>query len=298
LVDQGRSWAEATRQCESTCSYVDTVATFAQMYGGGPPSWELLTFLNTFQRMYGTHHALLGQEFFQAVVSTQFQSRATTYPMVRCALICCNMCCKKVVDGIAKLLVPSDVQRLKSLTADLDLVEQSLHKAWVECAKLPDSARRFSVFGRYAIRCILKLTNKQKKNAFEVVEFESWEAIAQAFEDDLAGRVAPGAAASSSSALVVAATPSLADSMSPQWIASQAGFKVHGLYQWRGISTEIYELLSMNDDGVVFNQRALFLKRPIAQQVKYDDLKFWAPAKGKPQEIVQSIHPKVRVSAD
>ena len=90
------------------------------------------------------------------------------FPFLRCGLIVTNLTCGKArcVDGFARLLTKSDVERCKGtkLRQQVQDVESLLQSKWGEVFAAPQEKKHiyYKAFGKCCIRAILLLTGKWK----------------------------------------------------------------------------------------------------------------------------------------
>ena len=117
-------------QAATPSSYLPVIALYMKNFGGGD-NFPVLVFLQAVQKLFG-HSLKLGEEFMSAVAQAEFKSKDSTYPIVRAALIASNLSSPKHQNGIAKLLVKSDIDKGKSPLQRnvLDLTEKLLRLAW------------------------------------------------------------------------------------------------------------------------------------------------------------------------
>lgn len=147
-------------QCKE---YIDTIAYFAKLYTGGE-EMPMADFLVAFSKQYG-ESALLGEEFMRMVTHYDFRLQGTVLPCFRVALVATQLSASKVVDKVSKLLVKGDFDRLKNKCSNaLKEVELLLHDGWkiVQKAGHLEERKKLGVFGRYCIRLVLFLCQKQK----------------------------------------------------------------------------------------------------------------------------------------
>ena len=136
---------------------------------------ELVEFLAGFSRDYAPN-MILGQEFLQATIETVLRP-TLIMPFTRVSLMAANMSSpvNKVVDGIARLVTKTDVERLKStkLRSDVEKLEAFLNKQWttIKAGSHPKHVF-YKVFGKVAIRAVL-LTLKKEKQGSEGKEYKS-----------------------------------------------------------------------------------------------------------------------------
>ena len=107
---------------------------------------------------------------------------------LRIAILATVLTSPKSMNGISKLIYPSDFQKLKS-HKKLSDIETMLSDAWKACEGLLPQVSASQAFGNFCRRMILLAVMKQKKDSFE-----SFEEVVQQFQDDLKGDSASTAA--------------------------------------------------------------------------------------------------------
>ena len=142
--------------------------------GGG----RLINFLSAFSKEFG-HGVHLGEDFLLACTNSVFTPTDMT-PMIRVALVATNLTCEKIVDGIGRLLLKSDVEKLKAkkLQPKVLEAEELLLGRWKDLerdTKLNDT-QKFKIFGKACLRTSLFLVGKQKQGR-EQREFASLDEI-------------------------------------------------------------------------------------------------------------------------
>ena len=171
-----------------------TLGTFVQRYGGGPGA-PFVRFLDLVAKEYDDSIEL-GTEYWQSVVSLKPSCEATSFPLLRVALLTTNLCAPKhkVVDGVARLLQKKDVAKLQSakLAQEVIEAERMLSHCWAKAqsADLPHQ-KVCRLFGRCCIRCVSCLLHKQ---VYETIP-ATLQHVAKMFDDDLQGKVAKQATA-------------------------------------------------------------------------------------------------------
>ena len=94
-------------------------------------------------------------------------------PMIRVALLATNLTCDKIVDGIGRLLLKSDVEKLKSkkLQPMVCEAEELLLGRWKDLEKDTklNQTQKFKIFGKACLRTCLFLVGKQKQGREERV---------------------------------------------------------------------------------------------------------------------------------
>jgi hypothetical protein len=174
------------------CSeYIGVVAEYVRLFGGGAGA-PMVKYLDAFAKVYGENRKI-GQEFFTAVTECSFStSPLNVFPHVRTGLLATNLVSPKVVDGLAKLLVKSDVLALckKDKKVIAEQAEAMLSDAWdkahvqVKAGTLTEM-QVYSVMGKLHTRTILHLTGKAK-HGFEKLEFKNLQEVRNQFESDIA----------------------------------------------------------------------------------------------------------------
>ena len=100
------SMEASVEACRAMCElgYLDAIAEWVKKYTGGE-QFVLIQFLAGVERSFSSS-VLLGEEYFRSVASTDFGSKESTFPLVRCMLLACNLSSPKlhVQDGFARLL--------------------------------------------------------------------------------------------------------------------------------------------------------------------------------------------------
>lgn len=99
-------------------------------------------------------------------------------PFCRAAPLCTMLTSKKHQDGLQRLLVKSDLDRMKGAL---------LKDGWVACqGESLKRADKVASFGKLCVRLILHLLGKEKHSRDKA--FESFEMIVQEFTYDLSSR--------------------------------------------------------------------------------------------------------------
>ena len=246
-------WEElAAGQIEDLCvpcsGYARTILTFVMDYGGGEDASQIY-FMDAVAKQFGCSN-VLGESFWKVVTTTQFFDKTHLFPLLRVALLLVNLSAQpeRVEDGIAKLLVKSDVVKLASkgkadVAADC---EDTLVKAKLianvlvkQHPKLLDETASLLPLGQMFVRVGLLATQKGNvgreeteytlqgiKDSFLAslsaivkveVKYPPWHHKAEA-------HAKPKAAQANASSSKTTAT--LEDHGNPAWIAEKAGFKV------------------------------------------------------------------------
>ena len=188
----------------SALTYLDVVALFTKNYGGGASDgFPVVLFLQATQKLLSSS-VKLGEDFWTAITKVDFRSKTSTYPMIRTALICCNCSSPSgtIVDGVSKLILRGDVEKLKSpsLRASLDRSENLLRTAFDIFQRADPTfvdKENLKLLARFFIRAGLWLCKKSGKGT-ETRTFESLDEIHEAFKEEAKGKAVAGPASSSS----------------------------------------------------------------------------------------------------
>ena len=105
-------------------AYIQKLGKLVKHCGGGK-GVPLIRLMDRFSKSYGANK-VLGEEFVSSVVDMHI-SDLEPVTMVRVACVLANLVAEKVIDRIAKLILKSDVEKLKgsslkSKTIELDRV--------------------------------------------------------------------------------------------------------------------------------------------------------------------------------
>ena len=249
----------------------------------------------------------LGQEFTELLAFTDFKQSTTKCPFIRCSLCCTQMTASRqhIKDGVAKLVVKSDFDKLKSKgqVSELLQAEKLLSEGWVlaENHALPLDKLALP-YGRFMIRICLYLLNKQNK-AHDGIMFESLGDINVSYGEELLSMKTKGVLQSTSSTEDVtenekeAAKPvSLEDGENPTNIAMDMyKVKVGCTYVLNKEPQKIWKLVEMKAATAVFSHQPLFGNEE-KKEVGHSDLKklrLWVkplPAL-QDQSIVKDLQP-------
>lgn len=158
--------AAAAASMPPCVDYIGVLGKYVRLYGGGEGA-PLVRYLDDFAKQFGENRRL-GQEFMTAVTETTFAA-TRLHPFLRVALVAANLVSPKVVDGIAKLLVKTDVERLRSkdLASSIDEVEGAMAAAWAALQtaimdKYIERESAYQLFGRLQTRFVLKMVGKAR----------------------------------------------------------------------------------------------------------------------------------------
>ena len=144
--------AEAT-QGGPLHQYAKHLATWVTQFSNQA---SFLNFLVPFSKQYG-QNVNLGEDFWTSLV----MNLPEQYPCLRLAFLACNFTSHRVSNGYARLLLKSDVEKLKNkkLQSLGREAEELLYKAWNRIeASLPSSAKNFGIL---CLRICLHVVDKE-----------------------------------------------------------------------------------------------------------------------------------------
>ena len=88
--------------------YAKSILEFAILFGGGQGT-PFIKFMDDFAKTFQCN-VNLGETFWSAITFTAFPDQTCKFPMIRVAAAVANLTSDKVEDGIAKLLVKTDIE--------------------------------------------------------------------------------------------------------------------------------------------------------------------------------------------
>ena len=130
---------------------------------------------------------LVGEEMMGYLSHYDFKVVNNPLPFCRAALLCTMLTSKKHQDGLQRLIVKSDLDRMKGALKNKAMqVESLLKDGWTACeGKSLKHADKVASFGKLCVRLILHLLSKEKHSRDKA--FQSFQDIVQQFTDDLSG---------------------------------------------------------------------------------------------------------------
>ena len=263
-------------------------------------------YLDSFSKKFGENRKI-GETFWNAVVDLAFPTQTSRMPMLRTAFIATNLVSPKVVDGVSRLIVKTDVQALTQSKRLLQVsaAEEILAEAWARlAAAVPtiDQTMCYAIFGRLSSRVVLFLARKQKDGPDNVL-YTGLAEINIKFNDEFATAASGSSGASAmsgsstthkSDSVRTESKISLEDMSDPKFIANQAGFKVNELYTDKQ-SGKVFVMEAMADRSVTFREKHLAPREPEVKHVSYDDLKkTFMVFKGKLPVKIQGVPANIR----
>ena len=199
MFTQGLDLAQAMKRAKEgdiKCqASLGDVTTYVQKLAGGK-SFPLIFFLATFAKQFG-NALMIGQELMATLANMDFKVPGQLFPFIRLAAWTTMATGNhKAIDGFAKILSKSDLDRLKSnqTTPKTMEAETILADAWNTIEKLAncDQANSQKIqeghyqkcFGKLAIRVILFICQKQKNSRETNKHWTSIQEILEQFKKD------------------------------------------------------------------------------------------------------------------
>ena len=125
----------ATRDSQPRClHYLDAIVHYVKNYAGGE-SFSVIHYLADFSKTLRSN-LLLGEEYMKAVSFCTFAEADTLFPMLRAGLLAAQLTSAKEVDGVARMLTKSDVEKLKSkdffciVSEGLEITNRIVARKW------------------------------------------------------------------------------------------------------------------------------------------------------------------------
>ena len=245
--------------------YVEHMAQYVLLYGGGEGErFPLVDFLASFTKVFGVS-VLLGEDFMRAVAATEVKGQLL--PMTRCAFLACQLTAPpdKVKDGFARLLLPSDVEKLKAVALEerVSQTEECLARAWplyVSAAALQSEVSNAPVkaMGRMMVRSVLLLLQKQKAG-WEEQKFADLKDVSACFANELQG-MHSARAASKAPKQRAQRSLTLQDCADPAVIALQSNkhLVLGERYTHKEQVGQVFVLQSLDAAGARFRGKRLF----------------------------------------
>ena len=260
----GLSWdaaKEAVASSNPPCvSYLDAVMKYTQKFSGGDGG-PMLRYLDKFAKTYGPNKKV-GGEFFEALVDLKLKG-STTFPFLRTAVLATNLAGDKLVDGIARFITKSDIDKMRAtkMQSNVIEIEEMLLEAWnlqslaVE-AEESQEVEALMAFGKLSIRCVLWLLGK--KNPWEDLTSLGLADFKDMFQTELTGAGASGPSSSSTSkskdAQPILAVPSFSEISNPAWVLqNEHGFATGKFFSVKN-AQGIYELVRITDAALHFDE--------------------------------------------
>ena len=275
--------------CAPCSSYARCLLDFVTLYGGGVGS-PLISFVNNVATEFGCNVSL-GQTFWNAATYTNFASKASKYPMLRIALVLCNLTSDQIEDGIARLLSKVDFAKVaaKNNTGTVSEAEEVLQEAMEIAGSVSTTDSLLKPLGMMFVRVALLVLGKEKQGRErkvytmqelqklflndvsnvlgKVVNFEKWVPK---------GSVKPAAQKQVTSALqLTPKSASLSDHADPEWIASQSGYSIGKHVVEKDVEMapdRLYTIFKIDDTGVELRQFCSYTGSPGIAKVNLEAL--------------------------
>ena len=150
--------------------------------------FHMFSFPNVFAGKAFTNTMTIGEDFMTTITFIDFKEKSSSFPWVRAGLLAANLQSPICKDGIGKLLLKTDVEKLKApaMRANLASCEANLAHGYTIVQKHGLHATRDgrNLFARFLVRSILYLTKKQHKSRDEI-QFENLGEISSTFSQEL-----------------------------------------------------------------------------------------------------------------
>ena len=277
---------------------IDTVSHYVMNFSGGD-DMPLIHLLDSINKMYGSS-LHLGTEFFDHITGMNFNDKECTFPFIRCACIAAQMHSPKSQDSIAKLLVRSDLDRLKAASAkqNLTAAEKLLAISWdtVKQAGLTSTKDGVSLMARNLIRTALWLTKKGDKGR-EGRTYANLTEIHEAFKQEvesMAGNNSAEVSSSSANADAPIKVLTLEDATSRKTIAATGHpwLKKGSFYSFTKTG-DIYQFVEFDDNVVKFEKEDLH-GQVTGVEIAHEELKYVKPTDKKvPKAVEESLVAKM-----
>ena len=215
-----------------------------------------------------------------------FKIPGSQLPMTRAALLCTILTSKKHSDGISKLVVKADLDKMKGTLKDKTAaLEQLLTDGWKQVQVSPVSNNiKALAWGKFAVRMILHLLSKEKHSREK--PFESVQQMVKQFQVDLSGTQSTGGVSSpnqtAGGASNVTQDPQVHDLLTAS--KTELAFLEHKhlqigyAYSCKDHGDKVFYLAKSEKDHMVFTHEPLFGPEEEVK-VPFEDLKQWRPTK-------------------
>ena len=302
------------RLCAPCKGYASVLLDYAANFGGGDDSF-IITFVDGVSKQFNASVAM-GEVFWTAVTYTEFFDKTCKYPLVRAALLLCNLTTSKVEDGIARLLSKSDVKTAagKNCAVAATRAERTLQEALDIVESISSIAKCLKPLGLFFVRIGLKLIGAEKKGREGTeysmkrirslfldgmavimhgpVHFDKWEEVQDDSEDDHEDAPKPKASRTEESADAVQLA-SLGDHASDAWLCSQAGFDIGSQVKEKALEPDpehLYVIFDIDDGKVSLHQVCSFSGAPIKVSVAIAELlKNWTISRVEPPVSMKQV---------
>ena len=252
--------------------YITQVGQLSVQCAGGKGA-PLVKFLDRFAKRFG-ESKVLGEEFVTALVDMK-SAETEPWHFLKVACVAANLASPKVVDGIAKCLTKSDIDKMKGpLKKKSGDVNRVVKHAFTVCedvvskgALSQDSAD--VLLGKLMVRHCLQLVSKEQSGSQKKVYKDSDE-IVSAFVNCVRAEVDDDAvdlgqwteipvvpvghqSASAPSKGKVDGVLSLQELEDPKRILDQSNFEVGGYVKEKAVEggSDVYKVIAQNEDGSI-----------------------------------------------
>lgn len=236
----------------------------------------------------------IGEELMNHLAYYDFRMGNEKLPMCRFALMVAMLTTKKHADGLARLIVKADLDKMKGpLKEKCRDVEKLLLEGWQQCQRStsPEPVKT-TAFGHLAVRLVLHLLGKEKWGRED--GYASFSACVEQFGDDLKGKThssSPSAPEEGSSGVV---TDLLTAKPKEKALLAHPNIAVGGKYLHKDHGDQIFELMKIEDDGAFFVHVPIF-GMPVEVKAGLDALNEWKKTKKEPHLLLESDIVKKRL---
>jgi len=236
----------------------------------------------------------IGEELMNHLAYYDFRMGNEKLPMCRFALMVAMLTTKKHADGLARLIVKADLDKMKGPLKEKCLsVEKLLLEGWQQCqtSTSPEPVKT-TAFGHLAVRLVLHLLGKEKWGREE--GYESFSACVGQFAEDLKGKThssSPSAHEEGSSGVV---TDLLTAKPKEKALLAHPNIAVGDRYVHKDHGDKIFELKNVEDDGAFFLHAPIF-GMPVEVKAGLDALNEWKKTKKESQVLLESNIVKKRL---
>jgi hypothetical protein len=167
--------------CAPCSHYAATLLEYVIEFGGGDHS-PIIQFVDAVANQFQANVAL-GEAFWTALATTQFADKQSKYPLVRAAMMLANMTSDKIEDGIARLLLKSDVKLVagKNKMTAANESEATLTDAMAISKAIDrEVGDLLKPMGQLFVRIGLRLTNSERKRD-EKANHTAWTRLDKCF---------------------------------------------------------------------------------------------------------------------
>eukprot|EP00438_Fugacium_kawagutii_P035757 Skav229351 [mRNA] locus=scaffold2596:517304:519570:- [translate_table: standard] len=157
-----------TMASQPACAhYLDCIGRYVRLFGCGSdfPIISVLGWCLDLGKLYGVN-SIIAEEVMEHLTALDWEDSEKSFVWVRAGCVAANCTSTKAVDGISRLLVKADLDKLKHLSRreDIKKAEKLCSLAWetLSKAQLRKNKIGLTVLGRLLVRIVLVLTSPEK----------------------------------------------------------------------------------------------------------------------------------------